>query len=94
MRSILAALLFASAALAGRTAPAPKYVPLELARMVAEADLIVRGTIVELEAETFRLAIDEVIAGSTGLEPGEPLEVERFRDWPCARRYAQYAIGQ
>ena len=72
-------------------APAPKYIPLDLDRMVAVADRIVVGTIREVRAETFLLDVEEDLHG----EPTEgPLEVQRFRDWTCASRWTPYATGQ
>ena len=73
---------------------AAKYWPFELHRMVAAADLVVVGRIAEVDAKTFRLDVEDLLAGETGQWPGERLEVVRFQDWPCAQRWTPYATGQ
>lgn len=68
-----------------------KYIPLELGDMLGSSDLVLTGTITRVGETTFELEIERLVAG----EFKEPhIEVARFRDWACARRWAPYAVGQ
>ncbi len=68
-----------------------KYSPLPLFDMVGSSDLVLVGTIAEVADETFVMRIDTVVAGK---HPGKTIEIARFRDWPCARRWTPYATSQ
>lgn len=70
---------------------AARYLPPSLHVLAGASDLIVVGTIVQLDAETFELRADEVLAGEA---PTGKLIVKRFEDWTCASRWKPYAVGQ
>lgn len=67
------------------------YSPPPLPVLVASADVIAIGEIVEVRRNTFILRIDELLAGRP---EGKTIEVERFRDWTCAHRWKPYQVGQ
>jgi hypothetical protein len=70
--------------------PAPEYDRYELYELVATTERVVAGTIVALQDKTFDLAIERDLFGS-----GAPtLHLQRFFDWTCAGRWADYAVGQ
>lgn len=66
------------------------FIPMQLFDLVATADIIATGEIVEVRKETFVLKVNEVFAG----KPGEKIEIVKFADWPCAWRWAPYEVGQ
>ncbi|HTF90924.1 MAG TPA: VCBS repeat-containing protein [Planctomycetota bacterium] len=67
------------------------YIPYELYELVLEADIVVGGEIVSLDAKDFVLRIERRIVG----EIAEPtLRVRRFVNWTCAWRWEPYAVGQ
>lgn len=68
-----------------------KFAPLSLSSLCGGADLIIIGSITEVRAETFRVDVVQTITGSLD---SAPLEVCKFVDWTCARRWAPYEIGQ
>jgi hypothetical protein len=68
-----------------------RYLPPTLQVLAGASDFIVIGAIVQLDAETFELRADEVLAGEA--PPGK-LIVQRFEDWACASRWKPYAVGQ
>jgi hypothetical protein len=68
------------------------YSPPSLPDLVLTSDVIVRGTIEALSADTIEVRVHEVAAG--GVAPGSTITVARFEDWMCAQRWAPYAMGQ
>lgn len=66
--------------------------PSSLHGMLADSDVIVVGTIRDLDAETFTLEVEEVLHG--GAKVGNRIKVTRFRNWGCGVRHAEYAVGQ
>lgn len=80
----------------GGASAVSKYGPLSFSVMAMSADLVVYGEIVELSDTTFTLAVDELLAGelTPQVTKSKRLEVMRFRDWACARRWTNYAQGQ
>lgn len=70
---------------------AAKYIPLELYDLLGASDVVVVGTITEVKQETFVLEVETHVVGAEGKPT---LEVLRFRDWPCARRWTPYEVGQ
>jgi len=67
------------------------YSPVPLFDLLGTSDLVLVGTIAELDAEAYTLAVSERIAGAW-TEP--TIRVQRFEDWECASRWAPYAEGQ
>jgi hypothetical protein len=65
-------------------------VPLQL--LVLSSDAIVSGEIVALSSRTFVLRVDEHAFGP--VTAGRTMRVHRFQNWPCASRWARYAVGQ
>ncbi len=82
---MLAAPLFVAAVAEG------KFAPLSLSNLCGSADLIVIGTINDVRVETFVVDVEQTVAGSSG---SVPLEVRKFANWTCARRWASYEVGQ
>lgn len=67
------------------------YAPPAFHQLATGSDLVVLGRIVSLSNDTFSLAIEEVLVGAC---PDTVLQVVRFKDWTCSRRWQPYAIGQ
>lgn len=68
-----------------------KFSPLSLSSLVGGADLVIVGRISEVRADTFMAQVLIVVAGDF---QKRQIEVRRFRDWTCGRRWAKYAAGQ
>ncbi len=68
-----------------------EYDAYKLHELIACADLAVAGTILQVEPDTFVLQVEEELFGTA---PATRMELKRFRDWTCARRWAKYAKGQ
>ncbi len=66
--------------------------PSSLHGMLLDPDLIIVGTIRDLDAETFTLEVEDVLHG--GAKVGDRIMVKRFRNWGCGIRHAEYAVGQ
>ena len=69
------------------------YMFTNLQRLAARADIIAIGSVAEVHQDTFRFQVHEVLRGPVAVEPQE-LVVIRFRNWPCATRWAPYAEAQ
>jgi hypothetical protein len=67
------------------------YRQMALTDLLRQADVIVDGTITNIDERTFTLETKSVIAG---LVSTKSLRVSKFFDWTCARRWAPYAAGQ
>lgn len=68
-----------------------KYAPLALHDLVGASDLIVIGSISQLNSKSFILEVSQVIAGD--YDKGQ-IKVEKFKDWTCAARWCKYDKGQ
>ena len=90
MRSSAWYLTLAALVLATGAAEA-KYIPTPLEDMLGSSDLVVTGSIARVDSESFVLRVEKLVAGE---HDAPTLEVQRFRDWACARRWAPYAAGQ
>jgi hypothetical protein len=62
-----------------------------LGEVVEKADYALVGTIVKLDINYFWLRVDSVLFGDI---QGDTIPVMRFTDWGCAKRFAEYGIGQ
>lgn len=67
------------------------YTAPEFFEMVGGAEIIVSGQITALAKDTYQLKVDRRLAGKYD---SASIEIIRFNDWVCARRYAPYAVGQ
>lgn len=67
-----------------------EYDPAYFGDLALSADLIATGEIVELRDETYVFKIDDVLVGKRR----DTIEVARFRNWPCAWRWAKYEVGE
>jgi len=65
--------------------------PPELYELIGSADLVVAGTIIEVQETHFVLRFDEVLAGQA---EAKVVVVRKFVDWACATRSKPYAVGQ
>ncbi|NLD67755.1 MAG: hypothetical protein GX644_02970 [Limnobacter sp.] len=90
IRSPLGCLAFALVLLAGIDARAD-YLPLTLAALFGESQLVVEGTIDRVDDESFTVRPVEVFAGSVG---SGPLRVKKYADWTGGRRWRPYRPGQ
>ena len=68
-----------------------KYFPPLIFDLLGTSDLIVIGSISRVETKTFHLDVEEVLRGTAA---SRTLEIERFRNWTCSRRWQPYAVGQ
>ncbi len=84
IRSVVAALALAA------PAAAADYDRLKLFELVALADAVVAGQIVEVRDDAYDLRVERWIVGRG---PGG-VRIERFEDWTCAGRWAPYETGQ
>src|SRR5690606_23157897 len=58
---------------------------------ICEADFGAIGTIVKLDKSYFYLKVEAYLLSQLDLDT---LKIQRFQDWPCGIRYADYEIGQ
>lgn len=63
--------------------------PLSSAELVG-AELIVIGTIAEVQEETITVDVSEHVVGACD----KRIQVARFKDWTCAGRWTKYRAGQ
>jgi hypothetical protein len=87
---LLLLVLTAGVLAAGSTAEA-RYRPLTLDALLGQSDLVLVGEITRLEAEQFELTISETLAGN---HKSSTIVIQRFKNWPCASRWAPYEVGQ
>jgi hypothetical protein len=80
-----------TALLIAMTVGAGFEVPLPLGEMIADADVIVVGTIRGASKETFTLHVEEVLAGELR---ARSIHVEKFPADAASPRWAPYACGQ
>ncbi len=87
------ALLFIATlgAISATTAKA-EYTPATFLDLAGNCQLIVAGTIVAFDDDTYQLRIDDTVLGPA--KKGETITVARFRDWPCALRWGDYQVDQ
>jgi len=90
MRRSIIAFLIALFALPCAASGLFSYERYYLFELVADADVVVTGEIVELEKKTFALRVEEWVVG----QGADRIEVHRFVDWTCAGRWTPYALGQ
>lgn len=64
------------------------YSPMRLSQMILDADSVVDARITRLDKKFFWVSAYE-----GGSETAD-LKVLRFKDWPCAKRWEQYRVGQ
>ncbi len=67
------------------------YSNISLSRLVCRADYGAIGTIVKLDKNYFYLEVDTYVLGELELDT---LPIQRFENWNCGKRYAEYTIGQ
>jgi hypothetical protein len=67
------------------------YGYINLCEMVQKADYGAIGTIVKIDKKYFYLKVDKYILNN--LET-DTLPIVKFENWACAKRYADYKIGQ
>ena len=70
---------------------AAKYTPPDFYDLAGGSDAVVVGEIVKVDAQTFSLRSEDVLAGSVS---ETDLVIVRFKDWTCASRWKPYAVGQ
>ncbi|MEK7486528.1 MAG: hypothetical protein AABZ60_19565, partial [Planctomycetota bacterium] len=68
-----------------------KYAPPDFFDMVGASDFVFLGEIQEVRESTFVLKIEDILVGSYD---GKTIEIQQFKDWTCARRWAPYQVGQ
>ena len=66
-----------------------EYRPYELYEMILKADKIVFGEIESMDTTSFRLKIEKNLTGED-----TELTIQKFEDWACANRWADYKVGQ
>lgn len=66
-----------------------EYRALDLYEMMIKAEKVVHGQITAIDSTSFTLSIE----GSLTLDSGS-IRVLKFKDWSCAARWTDYAIGQ
>jgi hypothetical protein len=67
------------------------YGYMSLSALVCEADYAAIGTIVKFDRSYFYLKVDRYLFNS--LET-DTLQIQKFEDWNCGKRYETYEIGQ
>jgi len=67
------------------------YHPLSLLQMALTSDLIVIGSISEIEDEYFTFEIQEIVGGEI---TDKSIKVKRYVNRPCASRWTEYTLGQ
>jgi hypothetical protein len=88
-RRLTVAFLAACTLLVGAPAKA-YYSPMLTTEMIGRADLIVLGTVAEVDAAGFAFRVERMLHG----EDSGPLRVRSFQNWTCASRWAPYQVGQ
>jgi hypothetical protein len=74
-----------------------RYRPLTFLELSTRAELVVLGSIASTAEETFALDVERTIRSRGGVPSatkGQRLQITKFRDWTCARRWTGYAAGQ
>src|SRR5690606_37046387 len=74
-----------------RFAAKADYGYISLSHLICEADFGAIGTIVKLDKSYFYLKVEAYLLSQLDLDT---LKIQRFQDWPCGIRYADYEIGQ
>ena len=64
---------------------------LSLCQMIQKADYGALGTIIKVDKNYFYLKVDKYVLSN--LET-DTLPIVKFENWPCAKRYAEYKVGQ
>lgn len=67
------------------------YAPPDLEDLIGYSDLILLGEITDVKQSTFVLRIEEVLAGDF---QAPQIEIKKFKDWTCSRRWTAYSVGQ
>src|SRR5687767_876049 len=90
-RWCIAPIVLASLASSAAPEPAVEYTRYKLFQLAVLADVVVSGEIIDVGEKTFEVAVEERIAGEA---TAARLHVQRFRNWTCAHRWAEYERGQ
>jgi len=94
-RVVALALLFSSAGISAEGYA--RYRPLSFVELSTRAELVVLGSVASTSDETFAFEVERTIRSRKGAAPatkGQRLEITKFRNWTCARRWTEYAAGQ
>lgn len=75
-------------AVSARASAKKWYMPIEA--IAAQAEYIVVGEIVAVQADTYQFRVAEYVKGSGG----PSIQVQQFKEWTCDVRYAKPAKGQ
>ena len=67
------------------------YRYMKLSELVCNADYGAVGTIIKIDKNYFYLKVDEFVLNSLDFDT---LAIAKFENWPCARRFDKYRIGQ
>ncbi len=67
------------------------YGYLSLCEMIQNADYGALGTIVKIDKNYFYLKVDRYILSNL---KSDTLPIVKFESWACAKRYAEYEVGQ
>jgi len=67
------------------------YGYLSLCQMIQNADYGALGTIVKIDKNYFYLKVDRYILSNL---KSDTLPIVKFESWACAKRYAEYEVGQ
>ncbi len=87
MRKLSIALLIVLLAIKAKA----DYGYMSLSELICEADYGVIGRIVKLDENYFYIKVDSVIMGAID---EDTVAIIKFVDWPCAKRYKDYEVGQ
>jgi GldM C-terminal domain len=87
MKKLLLLLVF----VLGITTARADYGYMTLCEMIQEAHYGALGTIVKIDNNYFYLKVEKYILNSLEMDT---LPIVKFENWPCAQRYAEYAVGQ
>lgn len=74
-----------------------RYRPLTFRELSTRAELVVLGTIVSTAGDTFVFNVDRTVRArpsARSLAAVQRIEITKFRNWTCARRWTEYAAGQ
>ena len=67
------------------------YGYMSLSELICDADYAVMGQIVKIDKNYFYLKVDSCLLGRLDFDT---IAIVKFEDWPCAKRFDSYKIGQ